>query len=65
MGEAISDCLQRWRSSDKGGELLLQSAIPGARNQPHTTIKGAGHFLQEDKGEELARVIVNFMLSNS
>lgn len=49
----------------KGGELLLQSAIPGARNQPHTTIKGAGHFLQEDKGEELARVIVNFMLSNS
>ena len=49
----------------KGGELLLQSAIPGARNQPHTTIKGAGHFLQEDKGEELARVIVNFTLSNS
>jgi haloalkane dehalogenase len=49
----------------KGGELLLRSAIPGARNQPHTTIKGAGHFLQEDKGEELARVIVNFTLSNS
>ena len=49
----------------KGGELLLQSAILGARNQPHTTIKGAGHFLQEDNGEELARVIVNFMLSNS
>ena len=49
----------------KGGELLLQSAISGARNQPHVTIKGAGHFLQEDKGEELACVIVNFMLSNS
>ncbi|MGD0120550.1 MAG: haloalkane dehalogenase [Candidatus Binatus sp.] len=49
----------------KGGELSLRSAIPGARNQPHTTIKGAGHFLQEDKGEELARVIVNFTLSNS
>ncbi len=49
----------------KGGELLLQSAIPGARNQPHATIKGAGHFLQEDKGEELARVIVNFTLNNS
>jgi haloalkane dehalogenase len=49
----------------KGGELLLQSAIPGARNQPHTTIKGAGHFLQEDKGEELARVIVDFIRVNS
>ena len=65
MGEAISDCLQRWRSGDEGGDVLLQSAIPGARNQPHATIKGAGHFLQEDKGEELARVIVNFTLSNS
>ena len=49
----------------KGGELLLQSAIPGARNQPHTTIAGAGHFLQEDKGEELARVIVKFILGKS
>jgi haloalkane dehalogenase len=49
----------------KRGELLLQSAIPGARNQPHTTITGAGHFLQEDKGEELARVIVNFILGKS
>ena len=49
----------------KGGELSLRSAIPGARNQPHTTIKGAGHFLQEDKGEELARVIVDFIRGNS
>lgn len=49
----------------KGGERLLQSSIPGARNQPHTTITGAGHFLQEDKGEELARVIVDFIRGNS
>ena len=49
----------------KGGERLLQSAIQGARNQAHTTITGAGHFLQEDKGEELARVIVDFIRGNS
>ena len=49
----------------KGGDVLLQSAIPGARNQPHTTITGAGHFLQEDKGEELARVIVDFIRGDS
>ena len=49
----------------KGGERLLQSAIPGARNQTHTTLTGAGHFLQEDKGEELARVIVDFIRGNS
>ena len=26
------------------------------KGQPHTTIEGAGHFLQEDKGEDLAKV---------
>jgi haloalkane dehalogenase len=49
----------------RGAEVVLQSAIPGARNQPHTTMKGAGHFLQEDKGEELARVVVDFIRSRS
>ena len=41
----------------KGGERVLQSRIPGAAGQPHVTIAGAGHFLQEDKGEDLARVV--------
>ncbi|CAA9323659.1 MAG: Hydrolase, alpha/beta fold family protein, At1g52510/AT4G12830 homolog, group4 [uncultured Frankineae bacterium] len=31
--------------------------LPGAAGQPHTTIAGAGHFLQEDRGPELARVV--------
>ena len=45
----------------RGADQILQSQIPGAKNQPHTTIKDAGHFLQEDKGEELAEIIVNFI----
>lgn len=45
----------------RGADRVLQSLIPGAQGQPHTTIAGAGHFLQEDKGEELARVVVEFM----
>jgi haloalkane dehalogenase len=44
-----------------GADLVLQQAIPGARGQPHTTITGAGHFLQEDQGEALARVVVDFL----
>lgn len=44
-----------------GADRFLQDAIPGAKGQPHTTITGAGHFLQEDKGEELARVVVDFI----
>jgi haloalkane dehalogenase len=38
----------------RGGERVLQKRIPGSQGQPHTTIQGAGHFLQEDAGEELA-----------
>jgi haloalkane dehalogenase len=34
--------------------------IPGAYGQPHVTIEGAAHFLQEDKGPELAAVLVEF-----
>jgi haloalkane dehalogenase len=66
------EVLRRWKKpfltafsdSDpitRGGDSFLQEAIPGAQGQPHTTIVGAGHFLQEDKGEELARVVVGFI----
>jgi len=48
-----------------GADRILQQAIPGAEGQPHTTIAGAGHFLQEDKGEELARVVVAFIARTS
>jgi haloalkane dehalogenase len=44
-----------------GGEAIFQERVPGAKGKPHTTIKGGGHFLQEDCGPELARVIVDFM----
>jgi haloalkane dehalogenase len=45
----------------RGGDRLFQQAVPGAKGQPHTTIAGGGHFLQEDRGEELARVVVDFI----
>lgn len=45
----------------RGGDRAFQALVPGTRGQPHTTITGAGHFLQEDKGEELARVVVDFV----
>lgn len=45
----------------RGGDRVFQSQVPGAKNQPHATIKGAGHFLQEDRGEELAAIVVDFI----
>ncbi|HMG41972.1 MAG TPA: haloalkane dehalogenase [Acidimicrobiales bacterium] len=45
----------------RGGEGIFQRLVPGAKDQPHTTIAGGGHFLQEDKGPELARVVADFV----
>ncbi|MGB8859541.1 MAG: haloalkane dehalogenase [Ilumatobacteraceae bacterium] len=47
----------------RGGEGPFQRRIPGTKGQPHTTIVGGGHFLQEDKGSELAEVIAAFIES--
>ena len=41
----------------KGADRVLQTDIPGAAGQPHTTIERAGHFIQEDAGPELAAII--------
>ena len=66
------EALRRWEKpfltafSDRdpvthGADRLLRESIPGTRGLPHTTIVGGGHFLQEDRGEELARVVVDFI----
>jgi haloalkane dehalogenase len=39
----------------------LRRAMPGAATVAHPTITGAGHFLQEDAGEQLAEAIVTFV----
>ncbi len=49
----------------RGGDQMFKQAIPGAKGQPHTTIVGGGHFLQEDKGEELGALIVEFIAATS
>jgi haloalkane dehalogenase len=47
-----------------GGAQLMQKLIPGTENQTHKTIKNGGHFLQEDQGEALADVVVQFIADN-
>lgn len=44
-----------------GGAKAFLRSVPGTEGQPHVTIEGGGHFLQEDRGPELARVIVEFI----
>lgn len=66
------EVLERWKKpfltafSDgdpimRGLDRVFQRRVPGAAGQPHTTIRGGGHFLQEDRGPELARVVADFI----
>jgi haloalkane dehalogenase len=45
----------------KGGERIFLRDVPGCAGPAHTTIEQAGHFLQEDAGPSLARVLVDFI----
>jgi len=47
----------------RGLDKAFVDRVPGAKHQPHTNIKNAGHFLQEEKGPELASVVIDFVKS--
>lgn len=48
----------------KGVEKVFQKLVPGAQGQNHQMLN-AGHFIQEDQGEELARLVVEFCKKNA
>jgi haloalkane dehalogenase len=54
---AFSDSDPITRNIDKA----FMRSIRGAENQPHTTIKGAGHFLQEDNWQDLVAAVIRFV----
>ncbi len=45
----------------KGSDRRFLDEVPGTKGMAHTTIEGAGHFLQEDKGTDVAEVVVQFI----
>lgn len=45
----------------KGNDRHLIERIAGARGAAHTTIEGGGHFLQEDRGPQLAQVVIDLI----
>lgn len=64
--------LQRWDKplltmfSDKddvsrGGEVGFQTRVPGAAGQAHVAIRGAGHFVQEDRPAEVVATLDAFI----
>ena len=45
----------------RGWAEVFQERVPGAHEQDHVTIEGAGHFLQEDAGEQLGLVVADLI----
>jgi haloalkane dehalogenase len=44
----------------RGCDKIFQSEVPGCQGLPHAKIRNAGHFLQEEKGPELAQIVLDF-----
>jgi len=47
-----------------GAHVRFQESVPGAKDQPHVTIQGAGHFLQEQAPEALAAATIKLIQDN-
>ena len=45
----------------RGWAEVLQERAPGAAGREHVTIGGAGHFLQEDRGADLADIVARLV----
>lgn len=45
----------------RGWEEIFCERVPGAKGQPHVILERAGHFWQEDCGEDAARIILDWM----
>jgi haloalkane dehalogenase len=69
---AAWDVFRKWRKPflttfsnrdpiTRGGEVPWQQAVPGANDRKHVTVRNAGHFLQEDKGAELAEILIQYV----
>ena len=49
----------------RGADRMFRSRVPGTRALEHPVIQGAGHFLQEDAGPELARIVLRLVAGTS
>jgi haloalkane dehalogenase len=72
IGRATMSVLERWEkpfltaysdgdAATRGWAEVFQHRVPGARDQHHVTITGAGHFVQEQRGEELGELVAEFV----
>jgi haloalkane dehalogenase len=72
IGRTTMAALEQWRKpfltaysdgdpATSGWERVFQQRVPGARGQDHVIIQGAGHFVPEQRGEELGGIVARFV----
>jgi len=60
ISSALGDAVQvLWTADERFADRDVFPFRP--RSQPHTTIVGAGHFVQEDRPTEVANLLPNFI----
>ncbi len=47
----------------RGMDRQFMKVVPGAQGQSHTTVEQGGHFIQEEKPEEISSIISTFIKS--
>jgi haloalkane dehalogenase len=47
----------------RGWEEIFRERVPGAKGQPHRILERAGHFWQEDCGDEVAPFLIDWIRS--
>lgn len=47
--------------AERGYDKKFQQNFSGAKGQPHDLIRDASHFLQEDKSEQIASTVINWL----
>ena len=45
----------------RGGDAVFHERVPGTQGQPHVTLEGGGHFLQEDVPQALAEIVLGLV----
>jgi haloalkane dehalogenase len=45
----------------RGADREFLNLVPGAQGQTHSIVEGGGHFIQEEKPEEISEIIINFI----
>ncbi|MFC7671702.1 haloalkane dehalogenase [Mycolicibacterium sp. GCM10028919] len=76
IGRATMTALEQWHRpfltaysdgdpATAGWDHVFRSRVPGAKGMPHRVISGAGHFVQEQRGEELGEIVVELVRATS